>query len=76
MMYRRDVRIDVFVSCITSSFIYVIAPRASRESTISAYPLMAAVFKALRTEDPNCQSGECRAKGEEKRRGDVFVRKD
>jgi hypothetical protein len=37
---------------------------------------MAAVFKALRTEDPNCQSGECRAKGEEKRRGDVFVRKD
>ena len=31
---------------------------------------MAAVFKALRTEDPHCQSGEYRAKGEEKGRGD------
>jgi hypothetical protein len=28
--------------------------------------LTAAVFKALITEDPHCQSGEYRAKGEEK----------
>ena len=38
-------------------------------STISAYPLMAAVFKALITEDPHCQSGEYRAKGEGCREG-------
>jgi hypothetical protein len=31
---------------------------------------MAAVFKVLRTEDPHCQSGEYRTKGEEKGRGD------
>ena len=40
------------------------------------------MFKALITEDPHCQSGEYRAKGEEKGRGDekrsrdVIVRKD
>ena len=45
-------------------------------STISAYPLMAAVFKALIIEDPHCQSGEYRAKGEEKGRGDEKRRGD